>query len=58
MKGRQKNNKQRQTNHRACKSSKGILHRTLGDKYHALPKSLNTPPPPKNKSNNHKIHTK
>lgn len=58
MRMKPKKNKYRQTNHWACKRIGNTSYKTLGDKYHALPTSVSTPPPTKNKNKNHKNHTK
>lgn len=53
MKGKPKNNRQRQT-HRSCVKCGRISRKSSEDRHYALPKSLNVPPPNKDKNNNHK----
>lgn len=55
MKGRPKNNRQRQTHNWSYVKCGRISRKSSGDRHYALPKSLNVPPPNKDKNNNHKI---
>lgn len=58
MKKTLKSKTHKSTHRWECKKKGSTSYRTLGEKYDAMPKSLNTPPPPKDKNNNHKIHAK
>lgn len=49
MKGRPKNNRQRQTHNWSYVKCGRISRKSSGDRHYALPKSLNVPPPKKDK---------